>query len=232
MPSGRKARRRPIGPGAVAVGASRFLAPGHPDRHPSGRPGDGSPFASVELRLTEMAWFRDVLRAHPLLGRYRPQVEVVRPADDVGLSRERLGPPTSVPDRLRFGGYDVRPVTGGSSAAPQTFVLRPADPTAGFKLQFTEREAAAAGQAAAYTVFLTASYLPDPEVEIVAAFDADALHELVANLPALVARLREIVACLDVTAAPPASPKAALAALAALLAANPSLTGGEARRSS
>lgn len=231
MPSAQRVRRRPVGPGTVAVGARRFLAPGHPDRHPSGRPGDGSPFTCVELRLTEMVWFRDVLRAHPVLGRYRPQVEVVRPADDEGPSRERLGLSTAVPDRFRFGGYDVRPVMGAGSAAPQTFVLRPADPTAGFKLQFTERKVVAVGQEAAYTVFLTASYPPDPEVEIVAAFGADALHQLVADLSALVARLREIVACLDVTAAPPAGPRAALAALAALLAANPSLSGCKARRS-
>lgn len=219
-------------PGLVAIGGSLFLGPGQPGRQPSGRPSADAAYIRVVLDLSKMDRFRRLQDADPILGPNVEHPQVVRlPVPTPELVGEpepprRFGDPAFLPEELRVPGFDARAVVGVEE--PRIVVgLRPPATEPDFQATCHIHDPGTGGHD---HCFLVASYPLDPEVTVTARIPLTRpLQDLAPDRPAIVARLREAAACLDVTAAPPADPDAALAAL---LAANPSLTDCEGRLSS
>ena len=228
MPS--LAQERP--PGLVAVGDRVFLAPGQPDRKPTGEPpAETAHWMTVDVHLSEMDWFRALLDADPLLGPVQTKLEVTRlpnpPAyhfSDVNLS-DGFGDRDRVPDALRIEGYDVQ--TRQNDWPVREFIFRPAGPAPEFMLRCNNP----GWRTGVFQLCrLMATYPPDPSIMVLAEiYGGRPVQELAPDLPAIVARLRGMAFCLDVTEAPPADPEGALEAL---LAANPRLDGCEVELSS
>lgn len=215
------AQERPSG--LVAVGDRLFLAPGQPDRQPTGEPPVGVHFAGPIVHLDEVVPVRDVVKADPLLGAHWRQVTIgwvpAPPSSyfgDVSVMRV-YGGHGPVPDELRMGGYDVRTVPG--EVPPRSFNIRPDGPapdhmlTCGYALNLSD------GRNIEHCS-LHASYPLDPAIILRIELLGVPFREAALDAQATADRLREIALCLDVTEAPPAEPEAALAAL---LATNPRL---------
>jgi hypothetical protein len=209
-----QAQERPAG--LVAVGDRVFLAPGQPDRQPTGEPpADVAHWMHVEVVFSEMDWFRALLDADPLLGPVQTKLEVTRlpnpPAyhfSDVNLS-DGFGDRDRVPDALRIEGYDVQ--TRQNDWPVREFIFRPAGPAPEFMLRCNNP----GWRTGMFQLCrLMATYPPDPSIMILAEiYGGRPVQELAPDLPAIVARLREMAFCLDVTEAPPADPEDALEAL-------------------
>lgn len=219
-------------PGTVAVGSRVFLAPGQPDRQPTGLPPADAPWMRVAVHLDEMDWLWEVLDADPLLGSYVPQIEILRGTEPPSILfsddavMESFGNRESVPDELRLEGYDAQ--TRSLKGPPREFNFRPDGAAPDYMMRCANYASVPEGGIFEYCS-LTASYPVDPSITLVASLFRAPFPELALDAPTIVDRLREIALCLDVTDAPPADPEAALAAL---LAENPTLSGCEGRLTS
>ncbi len=219
-------------PGTVAVGSRIFLAPGQPDRQPTGLPPADAPWMRVAVHLDEMDWLWEVLDADPLLGSYVPQIQILRGTEPPSILfsddavMESFGNRESVPDELRLEGYDAQ--TRFLEGPPREFNFRPDVAAPDYMMRCANYTSDPQGGAFEYCA-LTASYPVDPSIALIAGLFRAPFPELALDAPALVDRLREIALCLDVTEAPPADPEAALDAL---LAENPTLEGCANRLSS
>ncbi len=215
--------------GTVAVGSRVFLAPGQPDRQPSGVPPADAPWMHVTVDLNEVDRLRAMRDADPLLAPHGAQLKIRRLPDPPSVlfgdeaATERYGTGEDVRDELLLDGFDVRArFLNRMPDGPLTEInVRPIDPAAGYMV--TCFDGVTNSELGAFVFCsLDASYPPDPFITLTAQLDpAEPLQSLVADFPAMAARLREIALCLDVTEEPPSDPETALATL---LATNPSLS--------
>lgn len=217
----------------VVVVALATAGPGHADEPQSGTVDVASrlflvgevPFESEQipdfLPLSSVPWLRDLTLADPLIEGAvlhiqrppSPPAWLIGP-EGVGAN---YGNVDGVPEVFRAEGLraETTPELPG-----QSFYFRPEASASDFMLRCGDPDLEAA---TFLFCSLNATYPLDPALLLVARiYYPPPFPELTGRLEPMVARMREIALCLDVTEAPPADPEAALAAL---LAANPRLQG-------
>ena len=182
------------------------------------------------LPLTEVSWAWHMIQNDPVLDGAVVHIKQNPSPPAYLFGREGLAeqfPNTArVPDAFRIEGYEVATNDG---AAAVRLMVRPDVPEPDFMVTCTAADTVSDSESSNLCVVL-ASYPPDPAITLQARlYNPPPFAELHGRFEPIADRLREIALCLDVTAAPPADPEAALAAL---LAANPALGGCDERLSS